>query len=215
MIRVLFLSLLLSLPAAAGEVLSEPPAEVGEGERYLFYMHGQIVENEGPRPTHPRWGLYDYPAVIQALAVDGITVISELREKGTDHAEYAQKIHNQAQSLLQDGVPASHITVAGFSAGGMIATRVSDIAESENINFIIMASCSGWLEDEPDLSLSGRVLSVYEKSDGPQSCQFLADRPPGPDSFYEIEINTGLEHGAFYLPREAWVSPLLDWVRSH
>ena len=97
----------------------------------------------------------------------------------------------------------------------MIATRVSAISAAEDVNFVIMASCSGWLDDHADLTLNGRVLSVYEKSDGPQSCQFLADREPGPDTFDEVMIDTGLEHGAFYMPRKDWVDPLLAWVRAH
>ena len=37
------------------------------GKPIIIYLHGQIIEDEGPTPTHPRWGLYDYPAVVEAL----------------------------------------------------------------------------------------------------------------------------------------------------
>lgn len=197
----------------AKDMLQSMPPAPAQDELYVFYLHGQIVEDAGPRPTHPRWGLYDYPLILEALDTHDITVISEQRKPGTDHEAYARDIRRQVMKLLADGVPGANITVLGFSAGGMIAIRTSSISANENINFVIMASCSQWLDEEPQLSLSGRVYSVYEKSDGPQSCRSLADRKPGPEIFQELEINTGLEHGAFYQPDTAWVSPVLDWIR--
>lgn len=201
------------MPVWAGDILSDVPNEVDPDTRYVFYLHGQIIENEGLRPTHPRWGLYDYPLILETLAEDDITIISERRAKGTDRYEYAKKVHGQVQRLLDAGVESNRITVLGFSAGGMITIATSDISVKQDINFVTMAACSGWL-DSADVSLNGRVLSVFETTDGPQSCSELAARPPGPTSFDEIEINTGLEHGAFYLPRDEWVNPVLEFVRS-
>ena len=210
----LLMACLLPVPLLAGEIIAKAPDSVDADTRYLFYLHGQIVEDVGLRPTHPRWGLYDYPLILEALAQDGITVISERRPQGTNHNEYATKIKKQVQRLLKAGANSAHITVMGFSAGGMITTRVSDKSAGLNINFIIMASCSGWLDNSPELTLHGTVLSVYEKSDGPQSCTDLAARKPGPESFDEVMIDTGKEHGAFYLPRDTWLAPVLEWVRS-
>jgi enterochelin esterase-like enzyme len=31
-------------------------------------------------------------------------------------------------------------------------------------------------------------------------------------SFEEVAISTGLKHGAFYLPRDAWLAPLREWI---
>ena len=41
----------------------------------VFYLHGRIVEDEGSRPVHERFGLYDYPAIVEALGADGATVV--------------------------------------------------------------------------------------------------------------------------------------------
>ena len=198
----------------AGEILSDVPDSVSSDTRYVFYLHGQIVEDVGLRPTHPRWGLYDYPLILETLAADGIDIISERRAMGTDRDDYAKKINGQVRQLLDAGVRPNYITVLGFSAGGMIAIVTSAISADQNINFVTMAACSDWLNNAPELSLNGRVLSVYEKTDGPQSCDALAARRPGPDSFDEVELNTGKEHGAFYLPRAEWVEPVLSWIRS-
>jgi hypothetical protein len=214
-VKILFAAIcFLSASAVADEILSDVPAEINSDTRYLFYLHGQIVENEGLRPTHPRWGLYDYPLILETLAEDGITVISERRAKGTVRDEYAKNVNGQVRQLLNAGVEPNRITVLGFSAGGMITIVTSAISAEQNINFVIMAACSDWLESANDLSLNGRVLSVFETTDGPQSCGNLAARSPGPTSFDEIEINTGKGHGAFYLPRDEWVKPVLEWVRS-
>ena len=85
-----YLLIFLLLPAQlfAGNIISELPDQTDPAMKYVFYLHGKIIEQE-LRPTHPRWGLYDYPAVLEALAQDGITVISEQRAQGTDSQKYA------------------------------------------------------------------------------------------------------------------------------
>jgi len=212
---ILIMSLLVPVPLLAATIVPGVPDEIPTEKRYVFYLHGRIIEEQGPRPTHPRWGLYDYPAVLDALAQDGIILIAEQRAKGSDPDEYAQKIRGQVQQLAEAGVDAGNITVVGFSAGGAIAMKTSSIMVDLNINFVFLASCSGWLTEKKDLRLHGHVLSVYEESDGPLSCAPVASRKPGPSEFSEIEISTGKEHGAFYLPRDEWVQPVLDWIRSH
>ena len=61
---MLMLALLLPLHLEAGEILSEPPQKADQDTRYVLYLHGQIVQDVGPRPTHPRYGLYDYPLIL-------------------------------------------------------------------------------------------------------------------------------------------------------
>lgn len=211
-----YLLIILLVPAQlfAGSIVSELPEQTDPSMKYVFYLHGKIIEQE-LRPTHPRWGLYDYPAVLEALAQDGITVVSEQRAQGTDSQEYAQHVSDQVRQLMETGVSPGNITVVGFSVGGAIAMMTSSLDIDDNINFVFIASCSAWLKGEKALRLHGNVLSIYEKSDGPSSCAPIAKRQPRPVEFEEIEINTGKEHGAFYLPRDEWVEPVLNWVRSH
>lgn len=200
--------------AGAGEILDKAPGNPGPDARYVFYLHGQIVQDVGPRPTHPQYGLYDYPLILETLASHGLTVISERRSKGTDRAKYAKSIVKQVGALLDNGVAPEKITVLGFSAGGIITILASSMMPDAEINFVIMASCSEWTVDAPDLRLNGRVLSVYELSDFAYSCKELASRPPGPSDYQDIAIDTGKEHGAFYLPDDAWVLPVVDWIKG-
>jgi pimeloyl-ACP methyl ester carboxylesterase len=216
-IVILISLLLVVLPfgkVGAGEILEKPPGHPDPDARYVFYLHGQIVQDVGPRPTHPQYGLYDYPLILETLAGHGLTVISERRKQGTDRQKYAKTIVKQVNVLLDSGVAPEKITVLGFSAGGIIAIFVSSMLPDADINFVIMASCSDWVHDAPDLRLNGRVLSVYELSDFAYSCKELASRSPGPTDYQDVAINTGKEHGAFYLPDDAWVLPIADWIKT-
>ena len=210
---MLKLALLLPLHLEAGEILSEPPQKADQDTRYVLYLHGQIVQDVGPRPTHPRYGLYDYPLILETLAQGDITVISERRQPGTRREEYSLQVARQVRQLLSAGAAPENITIVGFSAGGVIAIHASSQLPEADINFVFLAACWGWMAAEPELRLNGHVLSVFELSDWTYSCKELADRSPAPTTFDEFSINTGKEHGAFYLPNEEWVQPVLEWIR--
>ena len=78
-----------------------------------------------------------------------------------------------------------------------------------------MATCGEWYDRDDflkELRLRGHVFSIYEKSDLAGSCQSLSSRLPAPSSFKEVVIDTGKKHGAFYLPREEWINPIVSWV---
>ncbi len=150
---------------------------------------------------------------LEALAVDGITVISERREPGTRPEKYAKLVAKQVKELLALGADPRNVTVVGFSVGGVITIRTSSLLDDTDINFVILAGCWDWVENEPKIRLHGHVLSVFEESDQTTSCDELAERAPQPLSFEEFSINTGKEHGAFYLPNDAWLEPVHDWIQ--
>jgi len=181
-------------------------ASAAETETYVFYLHGQIIENAGPRPIHPEWGLYDYPAIVDALSAQGATVISEVRARNTNVYEYAGITISQIEALIARGVDPSQIVVVGFSKGGIIATQVSSFLRRPEIRYALLAACINWAPKFPHLRLTGRILSVIETSDVvAHSCRSFAERGDGPVSFEEIEISTGKNHAAFYLPRDEWL----------
>ena len=184
-------------------------------ETYLFYLHGRIIEDAGPTPTHPSFGLYDYPAIVAALGSRGATVVSEVRPSGTEVNAYARNTIEDIERLIAGGVAPGRIVVAGFSKGGGIAIQISHLLGRPDIRYVLLAACSDWIASYPELHLSGRVLSIYESSDEiGTSCAALAGRRGIVTSFREIEIATGAMHGAFYLPREDWIMPLLDWIHG-
>lgn len=208
---VTMLSLIAS--GAVAQTIRDPDPD----ETYLFYLHGRIIEDAGPKPTHDVWGLYDYQAVVDALGSRGAVVVSEQRPRNTGVGEYAAKVVAQIDTLVKAGVPESHIGVVGFSKGGAIAIVVSVRASSQypNIRYVILAACADWLAERPELSMKGHVLTIFEASDDTTTgCKPLTDHQQGLRSFSHIMIDTGAQHGAFYLPREEWVVPTLKWIHG-
>jgi hypothetical protein len=179
----------------------------------IFYLHGRIVEDEGPRPVHERFGLYDYPAIVDALGSEGATVVSEVRESGTNAYEYARTVAEKIEGMIANGTAPEDITVVGFSKGGSIAIFTSHFLSRPDVNFVFIAACADWLSSAPTLMVNGNILSIYEESDGlAGSCVSLASRNENLSSFTELATTTGNEHGAFYLPDDGWVKPLLAWI---
>lgn len=191
------------------------PANVAFAET-IIYLHGRIIEIEGVQPVHDQYGLYDYRGIVAALRFSGATVVSDVRTGNPDVVEYARKIVDQVEALILSGVRPESITVVGFSKGGIIAIYVAKLLNHADVNFVFLAACSDWLSAAPELTVSGNILSIYEKSDTHAgSCSELLQRNDAASTFREIELSTGKGHGAFYLPATAWLEPLLAWIRSN
>jgi len=198
--------------AQEGSIWSSVPAKLDPESRYLIYLHGQIIETGGRRPTSPQFGVYEYDAILQELARSGLQVISEARPAGTRVAAYAEHVAEQVRRLLAGGVPAERISVVGFSKGGMIAATASSLVRTPRVRYVIMAGCTRSLLGEEDLALTGAVLSIHEASDDiGLSCEPLFERSPDAE-VKEIRIDTGARHGAFYRPRPEWMEPALAWI---
>ena len=217
MLFALALMLGLLLSAAGGsawadaEVLPEAHEKPDPEARYVFYLHGQIIENKGRRPTHPRFGVYEYDAILDALRERGYVVISEKRQPRAVVNDSATRLVEQIQRLLAQKVPADRITVIGFSKGGRIAQRVSAQLKAP-VRYVLLASCAKSGRGTP---LRGNVLSIREKSDSAVgSCTPLIARSPQLLEHDEILIDVGGGHGAFYRPDKAWMVPLTQWAEA-
>lgn len=210
---VLFISLTASLVSAAS-IWTSFPETIDPEANYVFYSHGFIVEGTNPRPENPRWGVYDFPAIKEALADDAYQLIAYHRPAGKAVAEHVQILVNDVQRLMAAGVKPEQISLVGFSRGGVISIQAASELNNPRLNLVIMASCFQGVLKQQQLSISGRVLSIYETSDRPGSCQALIDRSEGVSSFKEVAISTGKEHGAFFMPRPDWLEPLKDWLKS-
>jgi len=208
------LGLLISTSCIANNIYESFPSEINAKEKYVFYSHGFIVEGTNPTPVNPRWGMYDFPNIKKALSDESYNLIAYHRPKGTDPRSYAKKLANEVNSLINKGVKAENITFIGFSRGGAITVLTSNYLADERINFVILAGCSGFVKSNPELTVFGQVFSIFETSDGAGSCQFLIDRNNKVNSFEEISISTGKEHGAFYNPLPEWVVPVKRWIKE-
>lgn len=207
--RATLLSLvLLALLATSGQGQSAP--------RYLIYLHGKIVEEEGRRPTDSAFGTYEYDAILDSLRRAGFVVLSDQRPPRTDSDSFAAHVARQVDSLLALGVHPQAITVVGFSKGGWIAILASSRLQNPAIAFVFMGACGPWAFERPDLHVAGRLLSLYETSDslGVSCAPLFARRSPGSRT-RETALGLGLGHGTFFQPRSAWLAPVIAWARGY
>lgn len=212
---ILLLTLsVLTVSSYAGEVYETLPDTPHSNVHYVFYSHGFIVEGTNPTPVNPRWGKYDFPAVKQALSDSEYHLIATHRPAQTNPFEYAKGLAKQAQTLIDAGVDAHNISFVGFSRGGFITAITSSLIKNQNVNYVILAACTSGLAKHPDITLHGKVFSIYETSDTVGSCHDVVKRGENTVSSYsEIAISTGKEHGAFYRPLDEWVTPVKAWLK--
>jgi hypothetical protein len=198
---------------ASPQIFADVPAEIDPGASYLIYLHGAIIEKEGVRPTHPRFGVYEYEEILSTFAERGFVVISEARPSGTDGMVYAATVVDQVREILAAGVPPDHVTVVGFSKGGGIAIAASSMLANDDVNFVFMAACNPWLDSHPEIVARGRLLSIRESSDDlVGSCEGFFERSPSPNDHVEIVLDLGGGHGAFYRPRPEWIEQVVEWA---
>lgn len=201
------LALLLGLVASKAAAQSAPPV--------VIFLHGRIVEEKGRRPTDPRFGVYEYDAILDSLRASGFTVLSDQRAPGIAADTFALRVSRQVDSLIGSGVAPQRITVIGFSRGAAIAILASSRLHNPAINFVFMAGCGTWAFDQPSIKVTGRILSLYETSDTlGVSCAPLLRRAGKGSQTAERAITLGLGHGSFFVPRPAWLGPAVAWARG-
>lgn len=219
----IFLIILMASPAWATsfkEVLrtADPQA------RYLFYLHGDIMETQGKGASSPRYGVYLYDHIIEHYEDRGLVAIEEVRPK-VNPVKYAAKIVTQIRQLMAAGVPAGHITVAGFSKGGYIALLISSSLGNPDVGYVIMAGCGKgkqgyafeqFLKRNRGARLKGRIYSIYAGSDlEAQSCRSAVEQSSGEGLiFRENRIKTNKGHGLFYQPRPEWIEPTAIFAKG-
>ncbi|RLE28213.1 MAG: hypothetical protein DRJ65_00310 [Acidobacteria bacterium] len=202
-----------SATTPAGAVLTEIPEILDPEAEYLIYLHGAIIEEQGMQATHPQFGTYNYTEILQAFADRGFTVIAEARPAGTRPDVYADHVIAQVRQLLDGGIPDDHVTVVGFSKGGIIALLASRIVGREKVTWIVQGGCGPWIERLPDFVPVGRMLSQIDSADDvAQSCLTLFGRMPEGAIFDENTLELGSGHGAFYRVSPSWLEPAVEWA---
>ena len=182
---------------------------------HVFYLHGQIIEEQGRRPTHPKFGPYEYDEILRQLDGQGRVVMSEARPKGTDPEAYAAKVAKQIEDLLAQGVPGRKITVIGASKGAVITMLVSTKVRSPEVGYVIMGNCNDWVRENFHIDLHGEVLSIYDASDSVGgTCEPTFRQSKQLGKHREIRLDTGIGHGFLYRPMKEWIEPALAWTRQ-
>jgi len=192
--------------------------------KYLFYLHGEIIEEQGKGASSTRHGIYLYDRIIEHFEDRGLTVIDEVRGQ-TNSNKYAATITMQVRQLMTAGVPASSITVAGFSKGGYMALLVASSLGNPDVGYVIMAGCGigknafvfdQFLKKKRGARLKGRIFSIYASSDmAAGSCRPAIAQSNGNGlTFRETRVKTGKGHGFFYQPRPSWVEPVAIFAKG-
>ncbi len=202
------------------------PPSIDTSQKYIFFLHGLIVEKKGPHAESKKYGRYEYYNILKAFSDRGFIVISEARRRGTDIQQYASKVADPIRTLMAAGVAPERITVIGYSRGATITLRTSSILGEPKVNFVVLAGCGhGKYKKKyqkrfeefvkpiaPDLR--GRFLSIYDDSDKISgSCQKAFDLAPEGLEYDEKELKTHLGHGLFFTPREDWLDIVVEWVK--
>ena len=206
---------LLAGPTWAGGVHADVPASPDARVKYLLYMNGLGLETAGPRAQ-----AYQYRDILDALAGRGFEVIGEQRASVRADA-YAEKVAGQVKALLGAGVPASHITVAGHSKGGMITMLVMAMVRNPEVAYVNFAGCgqpgSGFegfqrFGQARGPMAQGILLSAYDRDDRiAGSCKAALDRMTKA-KVTERVLDVGGGHEAFYTPKASWLDVLQGWA---
>jgi Phospholipase/Carboxylesterase len=209
---------LFAAPVFSGDIVKDLPGTIDPGNKYLFFLHGNIVEEKGVVSAKSKeYGFYEYKKILKVLSEHGFTVISEARGSETTIKPYAQKIAAQVAMLVEKGVPPKNITVAGFSKGGKITLVSSSLIANESVNYVVLAGCirkSHEFIDKFALDLKGRVLSIVDYNDKLfSSCENMFKNSTGGLEHKELILKVGSGHGVFYTPKDLWLQPMMDWIR--
>lgn len=187
-----------------------------EPMKHLFYLHGMIIESQGINAVSEAFGPYKYQEIIDSLKATGYEVHNEVRTTKTDFNAFCQKVSQQIDQLIEEGVRPNDISVIGASKGGMMAMAISDLTKHP-VNYILLGANSNRTEENFDWNLHGRILGIYEKSDAiaGKDYTYWIERSSEAKEFQQLEINTGLGHGFLYTPLEAWLDPAKNWINGN
>ena len=194
------------------------PRSIDSAKRYLFYLHGRIIEDQGIPAVSPEYGEYEYEVILGKLASHGFTIISEQRSKNADGMKYAERVAGQVAGLLNAGVPTKNITVVGASKGASIVIAVSSFLANKALNFVLLGTCNPetvQFSKQQNLFLYGNVLTIRDSADGfAGSCEELFVFSEGKIARHEeIVLDIGTGHGILYKPLDKWILPTVQWAQ--
>lgn len=215
---MLFIFVLYAPSVRGQSVSSFLPKKIKQTDTYLFYLHGGVVTvlgNNAINQSMPEWGPYEYLNILDTLRSYGFNIISENRKVGIDDSLYANKLSNQIDTLLHNGVRPDNIIVIAASAGTVIAIHASVKLKHAELKYVLMGGC--WPDDYKNyqgMNLYGRFLSVIESSDPHGTCNKIFEHSQTIKSYEEITLHTGFSHAFFYKARKEWIDPVIKWFKD-
>jgi hypothetical protein len=86
------------LSKAQGSVLKEPPQTTDANAKYLFYLHGRIIEEKGIRPVDPQYGVYEYEQ-IENFDIDLYGNVLSIYDVNDEFGHTCQKLFKASTGL--------------------------------------------------------------------------------------------------------------------
>lgn len=185
----------------------------GINKKYIYYLHGRIIEIQGKDAVSEEYGKYEFDSIVKELQEKDHLVIAEVRSENVDYSDYANKVSKEIDSLVGMGVKPWHITVIGASKGAIIASHISDINQNP-INYVLLAGNNKYQEENNDWRFHGQVLCLYDLSDtiAGGSYDYWKNNENYTTKFEQIELKTHLGHGFLYKPLKEWMEPTRKWI---
>lgn len=216
LLKILLIALFIA-PSLYGQTINTSvPRNIDKAGRYMFYLHGRIVEEQGANAVHPVFGEYKYLDILDSLKKYKFHVISEVRPKNTNEILYAEKVVKQIDTLIKAGVSPKNIFIFGASKGAFITLWVSAKANNNKLNFVVMGICSEEITKEfGSQIICGNFLSIHESSDDfATSCVGLLENRKCVTGFQEVKLTLNNKHGFLYKPYNEWMIPLMNWANK-
>src|SRR5258705_3601768 len=92
---ILFLTIITLHSSYSQTISSSLPPKIDHSGKWLFYLHGAIVQDQGINAISKEFGPYKYLDILDTLKNRGFNVISEARPKDTRPGDYAEKVSQQ------------------------------------------------------------------------------------------------------------------------
>jgi hypothetical protein len=198
--------MLLTIAAA----LCSAPA-TAEQDIVIFLHNAWFEKNKGGE-AHQKFGAYDFEGIKTALGGGG-QVLALQRGPGADPRMAADELVQQIETLIASGHKPESIKVIGASKGALIAQLASEKLNQPRIRWVLIGGCHNALVAKGDVpKMTGKVLSIYETTDTVAgSCKSYGDLVDRTETFEEVAISTGNDHGFQFGADQAWISPALSW----
>ena len=182
-------------------------------KKHIFYLHGRIIEIQGKDAISEEYGKYELDSIVMALQDKDRMVIAEVRNENVGYVNYAKKISNEIDSLVNEGVKPTDITVIGASKGAIIASHISDI-NLNPVNYVFLAGNNEYQEKNNNWKFHGQVLCLFDSSDtiAGSNYNYWKNKKNYTSKFEQIELKTHLGHGFLYKPLKEWIEPARKWI---
>ena len=182
-------------------------------EKHIFYLHGRIIEIQGKDAISEEYGKYELDSIVMALQDKDRMVIAEVRNENVGYVNYAKKISNEIDSIVNEGVKPTDVTVIGASKGAIIASHISDI-NLNPVNYVFLAGNNEYQEKNNNWKFHGQVLCFFDSSDtiAGSNYNYWKNKENYTSKFEQIELKTHLGHGFLYKPLKEWIEPTRKWI---